>query len=453
MSTLTKSVDTPRSSDAIKNVFILGHDAQHQEDITQVTGLEKIRTHSLLDSAEVVNQDQYEIDDLLDKARAILNSFDRVDGIVCHWDFPVSSMHSILCAEYGVPGPELSSLLKCEHKYWSRIEQRKIVPDNTPNFCAVNPFDDDALAKVTLDFPFWVKPIKGYGSMLGFKITNEQDFHDAMAESRSVIKSLGDPFNNILSRVSLPEELENIDGNWMIAEQYITGREFAPEGFVQNGKCHIHGMIDMVIGSNGKSFERYEYPSTVPAAVQERARDVSATLMENIGFNNGCFNIEYFWDQQTDGLWVVEINPRISQSHSYLFEKVKGLSNHEVAIKIALGETPHFDEDKGPFNRAAKFLHRRYDKTNLVATRVPDENDIQVFQQNFQPDTVVHPRLQPGVELAQMKEQDPYSYVIADILIAAQSQDELEQKYREAAEHLPFEFAPISSGAGETQRP
>lgn len=445
MTTSTNSVDNPQSSSTPKNIFILGHDAQHQQDVTQVTGLEKIRIHSLLDSAELVNQDHYDIDDLLDKARAILNSFDRVDGIVCHWDFPVTSMHSILCSEYGVPGPSLTSLLKCAHKYWGRIEQRKVAPENTPGFCAIDPFDEDALGQVSLDFPFWVKPIKGYGSMLGFKITNEQEFHQAMAESRKVIHSLGDPFNDILERVELPQELEGINGNWMIAEQYVTGSEFAPEGYVQHGQCHIHGMIDMVIGSNGKSFERYEYPSTMPESVQDRARAVSEKLMLHMGFDNGCFNIEYFWNRETDKLWIIEINPRISQSHSYLFEKVKGLSNHEVAIKIALGETPHFDEDNGPFKRAAKFLHRRYDKTNLVATRVPGAQDIEALQQHAQPDTVVHPRLQPGMQLAEMKEQDPYSYVIADILIAAQSQEELEQKYREAAEQLPFEFAPIEN--------
>lgn len=449
---MTTSRQNPTdSSKSPRNVFILGHDQKHQEDVEQITYLDSVRIHSLLSSDEIVNQDHYDIDSWLDKARGVLNNSDHVDGIVCHWDFPVSSMHSILCAEYGVPGPSLASLVKCEHKYWSRIEQRKAVPENTPNFCAVDPFDENALQKIPLDFPFWIKPIKGYASMLGFKITNEEDFNRAMEESREVIKTLGDPFNNILQRVDLPEELEGIDGNWMIAEQYIYGKEFAPEGYMQNGQCHIHGMIDMVIGSNGKSFERYEYPSTMPETIQERARDVSARLMSHMGFDNGCFNIEYFWNPETDDLWIIEINPRISQSHSYLFEKVKGLSNHEVAIKVALGETPDFDQDKGPYNCAAKFLHRRYDKTNLVATRIPEREDIEALQQQFQPDTLVYPRLKPGVELDQMKEQDPYSYVIADILIAAQSQEELEQKYHRAAQELPFEFAPVKRYGGAAQ--
>ncbi len=427
-----------------KNIFILGHDEKHQQDVLDINDACHVRIHGLLSSEELINLDSYDIDQMLDRARAILDKFDTVDGIVCHWDFPVTSIHSILCAEYRLPAPSLASLLKCDHKYWSRLEQQKAAPENTPDFCAVDPFDDQALDKVTLDFPFWIKPVKGYSSMLGFRINNAKDFENAMAETRRTIKTLGDPFNNILHRIQLPVELQNIDGNTMIAEQYITGMEFAPEGYVQKGECHVHGLIDMVIGENGKSFERYEYPSTAPESVQNRAIEVCDKVMKQIGFDNGCFNIEFFWNRETDKLWIVEINPRISQSHSYLFEKVKGMSNHEVAISVALGEQPHFDQSMGPFKRAAKFLHRRYDKRNMIATQVPEQADIEAFQKE-QPDTLVYPRLQQGMQLAEMKEQDPYSYVIADILIAAQSRDELEQKYRQASARLPFDFTPLSS--------
>lgn len=426
-----------------RNVFILGHDKHHQQDVTQIVGLEHINVHSLLDSSEIVHQTQYDVEKSLEKARLILNSFDRVDGIVCHWDFPVTFIHSILCEEYNVPGPPLFSLFKCSHKYWSRLEQRRIVPDNTPEFCSVNPFDENALEKVTLDYPFWVKPVASFSSVLGFKIENESDFKHAMGEARKNIKKIGVPFTDLLSRVGRPDEIKKVDGNWMIAEQYISGIEFAPEGYVQGGECHIHGVIDMVIGPNGKSFERYEYPSTAPQAVQRRAIAVSKKLMEEIGLDNGCFNIEYFWNATTDDLWIVEINPRISQSHSYLFEMVKGLSNHEVAIKVAFGKKPHFDEASGPYQRAAKFLHRRYEKQNMRATRVPDEKEIVNFQSQCQPDTLVYPRLQEGMQLDDMREQDSYSYVIADLLIAGQSREELEQKYREAITLLPFEFEPV----------
>lgn len=448
MSVSLRSITHKNSS--IKNVFVLGYDENHRQDLEQIVNDGDIRTHALLHSDQLINQDEYDIDDLLDQARAILNTYDSVDGIVCHWDFPVTSLHSILCAEYGLPAPSLTALLKCAHKYWSRIEQQKAIPENTPYFCAVDPFDDDALENVTLNFPFWMKPITGYGSVLGFQIKDENDFHAAIKEVRKTIRTLGDPFEDILSRVNLPEELRGIEGHFMLAEQYVTGKEFAPEGYMQNGKCHVHAMIDMVIGPNGKSFERYEFPSTAPRRVQARAIAITDKLMTHMGFDNGCFNIEFFWNPETDDLWVIEINPRISQSHSYLFEKVKGLSNHEIAVKVALGLEPHFDESLGDYRCAAKFLHRRYNRENLVATRIPQEKDIEALQKR-QPDTLVYPRLRKGMELASMKEQDSYSYVIADVLIAAQNQGELEQKYHEAAELLPFEFRPVRQEPAQTK--
>lgn len=428
-----------------KNVFILGHDAQHEQDVNDISHPERVQTHALLSSDELVNQDNYDIEGLLNKARKQLDEFSgSIDAIVCHWDFPATFLQSILCKEYGLLAPSLPALMKCAHKYWSRMEQQKVVPEHTPAFNAADPFDDNALEKMDLDFPFWIKPIKGYGSMLGFHIGNTEDFHNAMAEARKTINNLGNPFDDIMHRLELPPELAHITGNFMIAEQYITGKEFAPEGYVQHGKCHVHGQIDMVISHNGRSFERYEYPSTVPKSVQQRAVAITCKLMKHIDFDNGCFNIEFFWNQDADALWIVEINPRISQSHSYLFEEVDGLSNHEVAIGVALGKSPEFEKGKGPYTRAAKFLHRRYDRENLVCTGIPSQQDIAELQKR-QPDTLVFPRIQEGMQLAEMKEQDPYSYVIADILIAANSQEELEQRYREASELLPFDFTPVSN--------
>lgn len=426
-----------------RNVFVLGYDLKHQSDVEDITDIEHINIHALLHSDEVARQDGYDIEAMLSKARMVLDQYDRVDGIVCHWDFPGAALHAILCEEYHVPGPTLESVVKCSHKYWSRLEQRRLVPEHTPDFCAVNPFDDEALGKISVAFPFWLKPITAYSSMLGFHITNEQEFNEAIREIRKVIGFWGDPFDEIMRHIELPAELHEITGNFLIAEKYIRGWELAPEGYVQSGKCHVHGMIDMVIGPNGKSFERYEYPSCAPEPVQKLVTSVSCQIMEQIGFDSGCFNIEFFWDDQTEDLWIVEINPRLSPSHSYLFEQVKGLSNHEVAVQVALGERPRFDQVSGRYKCAAKFLHRRYSRENMVATRLPTEAEIENFRKNVQPDTRIYLRLQEGEQLANLRDQDPYSYVMADMLIAAQSREELEQKYREASNSLPFEFLPL----------
>ncbi|MEX1033732.1 MAG: ATP-grasp domain-containing protein, partial [Cellvibrionaceae bacterium] len=360
-----------------KNIFVFGYDEQHEKDLRALPDAGRFRFHPLLHSGELVYQEDFHINATLERARTILKEFDGpIHGIICHWDFPVNPMAAILAEEFGLRYPSLTSILKCSHKYWSRVEQQNAVPEATPRFCAIDPFDDDPASQVTLDYPFWVKPIAGYNSLLGFRIDNAGDFTRAIEAAREKIGRIGDEFNTFLERIHVPTELGGVDGNYLIAEELIGGHEFAPEGYIQNGECHIHGMFDMVRAENGKSFQRYEYPSRAPRDVHKRAGAIVAKVMQQMEFDNGCFNIEFFWDQDRDRLSIIEVNSRMSQSHSYQFEQVDGMSNHEVAVHVALGDKPLFKHGAGPFKHAAKFLLRRYDLRDGIATRVPAAADV-----------------------------------------------------------------------------
>ncbi|MGQ9426857.1 ATP-grasp domain-containing protein [Gilvimarinus sp. F26214L] len=428
-----------------KNIFVLGYDEQHERDLQALPDRERFRFHPLLHSSELVYQENFDIEAKLDKAGATLAGYTgEVHGIICHWDFPVNPMAAILAAEFGLRYPTLESILKCSHKYWSRLEQQKVAPEVTPAFCAVDPFADNPLDQVTLDFPFWLKPVKGYNSLLGFRVDNAEEFERAIGIARDRIGRIGNEFNTMLDRVTLPPDLNGVNGNYLMAEELIYGHEFAPEGYVQNGECHVHGMFDMVQAENGKSFQRYEYPSRAPASVQERAVDVAKRVMKQVGFDNGCFNIEYFWDPDTDRLSLVEVNPRMSQSHSYQFEQVDGMSNHEVAVHVALGDKPLFEHGSGRFEHAAKFLLRRYDLTDGIAIQVPSDEDLERLRRE-QPDTQVHLNIHRGDRLSRLVDQDAYSYVLAEVLVAGHTVAEMEQKYRRAVDMLPFRFDPIKA--------
>lgn len=436
MSTTMAHDDRPR------NVFLLGLDERHLEDVRRIPDADRFRFHPLLGADEVVYLDDYDVDALLDRARRVLDAFDGpVDAILGHWDFPVSVMTPILCAERGLPSPSLESVLRCEHKYWSRVEQRRVIPEHTPDFCAVDPFADDPWAQVTLEPPFWMKPVKAYGSALGFRVNGRRDFDRAIEAARRGIRRFGRPFDRVLDRVERPPEVADVGGSHLIAEGLIGGREIAPEGFVQGGRFHAHGMIDMVRAANHKSFLRYEYPSMVRRAVRERCYDAAERILTGVGFDDGCFNVEFFWDEGEDRLWLVEINTRISQSHSHLFALVDGMSNHEVAIHVALGDAPRFEHGAGPFRHAAKFLHRRFDTSDAVVERVPGPDDLARLRAR-QPETVVAIPLRPGMRLSELKDQDPYSYVLAELEIGADDTHALNEKYREAVALLPFDLVP-----------
>ena len=178
--------------------------------MSRLRGAEDIAFHGLLDPATVFETQDFHIPAMIETAERQLGDFDgSIDAIVGYADFPVSTMLPLLCAKHGTRSTSLESLLKCEHKYWSRSVQREAIPDHIPAFAAFDPFDDEALGtigKAGFSFPFFAKPIKSSGSRLGFRIDNPEDFDFAVERFRAEIGSISEPFDFVLDQANLPEE-------------------------------------------------------------------------------------------------------------------------------------------------------------------------------------------------------------------------------------------------------
>jgi hypothetical protein len=421
-----------------RNIFIVGLTDFQRRALQSLSQRGRYRFHSLLTYYEAV-EEKAAFDDLLTRARRQLLAFDgSIDAIISHWDFPTSCLVPVLCADYGIPAPSLESVLKCEHKYWARIEQSKVVPEAVPRFAAVDPFDPAAADKITLDYPFWLKPVKGFSSMLGFPIDDRTQFEAALAQIRPRIGELGHAFNQALARVELPPEVAGVGGLHCIAEEIITGAQAAPEGYVFNGEFHVHGMLDMIRDINGKSFARLQYPSALPATVQQRMIGISRKVLHQVGFDNSCFNAEFMWDAAQDKVWLIEVNTRMSQSHSELFLKVDGVSNHAIAIDLALGERPRFAHRQGPYRMAAKFWINKFGDADV--TRVPSAREIRAAERSIPGDPRIDIAVQPGGRLSELVNQDPYRYVLGEAYLGGSCEEELLENYRQCIEQLPFGF-------------
>jgi len=423
----------------MKNIFVLGLTDVQRQELETVRHAEEYRFHGVLDYEQLVNTTDFDFEQLLRDARKELDSCDgTVDAIIAHWDFPVSVLSAVLAAEYGLPAPSLTSLLKSEHKYWSRLEQRLSVPECVPGFASFDPFADDALESIDLDFPFWVKPVKAHSSNLGFKIGDEVQFDEAIAEIREHIEEIGDAFNDALQRVTLPPELSGADGNSCLAEQFVQGIQVAPEGTMFRGQYNVHGVFDMHTDAAGTSFARLDYPaSSVPEHVQQRMIDLTERYLRQVGYDNGCFNSEFMWDEAADKLWMIEVNTRISQSHSDLFAKVDGVSNHEVAIDLSLGQPPRMPHREGQFAVAAQCMI--FHDEDAVVTRVPTAADKADIERLY-PGTLLTLQVAQGDRLSEMPGQDSYRFVVGKLYIGADSSEQLQEKYRAITAEIPFEF-------------
>lgn len=428
----------PRPALRKKNIFVMGLTEFNLHALQSIRNAENYTYVPLLALDDVRERQEYDVDGLLIKAREQLAHFpDYVDGLIHYTDFPVSTIAPILCREVGLPAAPLESVLKCEHKFWSRVEQAASIPDHVPAFRAFDPFDDDALEKMGLPFPFWVKPIKSFSSYLGFRIDTKEDWDAAIEAIRENISRFAGSFDRVLEEVTLPEEVGAIGGGFCIAEAIIGGRQCTQEGFVHKGKVVVYGTVDSLRVPGLSSFSRYQYPSRIPAPVRNRMTRITERFMKHIGFDNAPFNVEYFWDANEDRIWLLEVNPRISESHVDLFAKVDGASHHEIAVDLSLGHRPRLPYRTGEFGCAGKFFVRAFH--DGVVRQVPTEADLERLQEAI-PGTIVQVIPQVGQRLSELMDQDSYSYTLAQLWIGATNARQLERRYERALDFLPFEI-------------
>ena len=425
---------------AMKNVFVMALDDFNRAMLERLQGAEGIQFHSLLDLDTAVDTRHYDIPALLERARTQLREFpERVDAVVGFWDFPTSTMLPIIQREFGLNGSSLESVLFCEHKYLSRVEQAKVAPAQTPAFAAFNPFDPKVLDEPPLAYPFWVKPVRSHSSQLGFRVNNREDFAHAVSQIRRNIHFLAEPFNELMRHAQLPDSLKAVDGWHCMAEQIISGgRQCTVEGYVLDGEITIYGTIDSLReGVHNSSFSRYQYPSSLPEAVQRDMYDAVEGFLKKVGFNNSPFNVEFFYEEETDQLWMLEVNTRCSKSHSPLFEMVDGASNTQAMVDVALGQKPRFPEKGGSYRLATKFMLR--ENEDAYVRRVPTAEEIRAIESEI-PGTRVLIIAHEGWHLSSLYHQDSYTFETANLFVAGDSLDEIEAKSEQVKARLNFEL-------------
>ncbi|TWF95283.1 ATP-grasp domain-containing protein [Saccharopolyspora dendranthemae] len=415
-----------------KNVFLLGPDERNFALMQELEHLAPYRLHPLLDKETLMYGDTGLEQLLADAQERIENFPEPVHAIVGYWDFPVSSMVPILATQNGLPGPSLEAVVKCEHKFWSRLVQREVT-DAHPSFAIVDL--DNPETPPGMRFPVWLKPVKSYSSDLAFKANDSEELRARVADIRDGIGDVGRAFDFLLSKLELPPEIEETGGMACLAEETVRGEQITTEGYVHGGRAHVYGIVDSVCYPDTSSFLRFQYPSGVPEQVQNRATQISQDVIEHIGLDDSTFNIEFFWDTESDALNVLEINPRLSQSHAPLFELVDGLPNHQAMVQLSVGEKPTLPDRGGRQRVAAKWFQRVFQDAFVTAT--PSEADLARVREEV-PGATVDIIAEPGHRLSELPAQDSYSYELFAVYLGAEDEEDLRGKFDRCIELLPF---------------
>lgn len=433
-----------------KHVFVIGLDDFHLEQLRGIRHVEDYVFHGLIPYDMVVHPESYPIDEMIDGGmEEIRDSGVRPDAVIGHWDFPTTALRVVFRDALGLPGPSLESILIAEHKHWSRLRQARSIPEHIPAFQGLDPYDPDAPARIELDYPFWIKPNIGFSSQMVYYVENRGDLDQALAGLRAGLPLFGPPFERFMARASLPSDIPTeMDAFHCSLEKPISGWQCTVEGYVRQGQVVIYGVIDSVReGGIGSSFARYEFPSQLPESVETRLTEITRRAVPSMELDNTPFNIEYFWDQETDRIWLLEVNTRISQSHSPLFMDVAGASHHEVAIDLAMGRRPSFPRWEGPHRVAIKFMLRHFH--DAVVTHVPTADELRDLEAAF-PEARIRIEVEEGTRLSTMRGQEVYSYQVAEIFMGGPSHHNLMTRYDELLERLPLAFEDVPSETEES---
>ncbi len=171
--------------------------------------------------------------------------------------------------------------------------------------------------------------------------------------------------------------------------------------------------------------------------VQERIRSITKTVISGLGLTPSTFNVEYFWDETTNRLFLLEVNTRHSQSHAPLFRYVDGLTNHAHMIDLALGRKPRQPVDQGYFATASKWMHRHF--SDGIVRHIPVPEEIAELEQRY-PGTIIELEVTEGQQLSDSFSQDSYSYLLANIYTAGQSDQEAVDIYHKCVDALKFDI-------------
>ncbi len=348
------------------------------------------------------------------------------------------SAASIIAKRLGLPGPSPASVMCCEHKYYSRVAQKRLVPHAVPAFQLLDGGNAEAANEVTA-FPVFLKPVKSCMSINAHRVDDRNQLRD-IAKSSLLPEGFIRPFNDMLrSYTSF-----GLHASYLLVESLLEGFQVSLEGYVFDGRVHVMGILDALMFPGTISFRRFRYPSLLHADVQERMKQIAQCLLAGIGYDGALFNVEMSYDPRTDRIHIIEVNPKIASQFADLFMKVDGQSAYTALLQIAVGEEPTFRHREGDFKTAASCVLRTFTDRSVIG--IPSNQTLRELVSRY-PDARIEIHAAPGKRLSDQM-QDARSFRYGLINIGASSEPELERKFAHIQSRLDFQFAPVSTEAG-----
>jgi hypothetical protein len=315
---------------------------------------------------------------------------------------------SLVAERRNLPGPRPRALTACQFKPTARALQRATVPNATPRFALLD-------GRPPFGPPFFVKPVVGRLSQNARRIDDPAQ----IARLRDL-----DSYMHAYARIAELAGLHPDAVRGFLAEELLSGFEVTLEGYVHAGVVTTIGVTDSVKYPGTNSFERFEYPSSLPADRIAELSGVAARVLPALGFDGGLFNVEFFVPEEGPAR-IVEVNGRIASQFWPLVQAVDGRSTYEALFELACGGDPAWSASQ-PRGVAISYCLRVFEDALVAAVPEPQDG-LEIL-------------VSPGLRLSEQGQNDAQSYRLAIFTEFAETRAEAVERCRVRAAGLRFDL-------------
>lgn len=294
---------------------------------------------------------------------------------------------AMLAERMGWPGTPVNAVLACQHKLHARQVLQQVCPQANIGFSVLESQYGGPVPG-GLKYPLFVKPVKAAFSVLARVVHSQEDLHTHTrfgAWELWVIRHLVEPFERVFQKRLGPTQ----SAHRMMVEEPVNAAQFNLDGFVWDGQANMFGVVDALMYPGSQAFMRWDFPGRLSSGIQDKALKVAQQFLAAIGFTYGMFNMEFFYDDATGQLKVIEFNPRMASQFSDLYLRVCGIDLHACSLAMAHGQHPDTVPRSAPQAGAASSLvYRSFDPGQVC--KMPNADQAAQFSAEF-PDGLLFP--------------------------------------------------------------
>jgi len=268
-------------------------------------------------ASSVIVVDTYDADAVFQAAQS-LSQQATLEAMVPGFEYCVDVVAKA-APQLGLPHLSASAATAARNKLACR-QRLKASGLEVPRYALMHSQSDVEQAAAEVGFPAVIKPVDGAGSILVRKV-------ESLDGLRSMVDNLPISVLDVSHFVGAP----------FLLEEFLDGREFSIEGYVDHGQPHVAAVTEKHLGT-GPFF--VEMGHVVEAALREDERRALVTYIEQVvvavGLGLGVFHAEARMTER--GPVLIEINCRLGGGRiPRLVELTQGLSLAATMIRSYCG--------------------------------------------------------------------------------------------------------------------